>query len=547
MSDERKGNIFDRLGPSTDEELENNTLSPSSSSQGRHYSGYTSREGTQSPQFKDRRQSSPELYIPGEGDVGFNFDDKRKWSNRRQRSGSNSRRRESEKEERQKGRDRDSSGDRDRDRDRDREGREKKTLRERTRDSWKRRHYRGKAEDEESETDLDRQKGREKGSETKASWSRDSREMREKDSKEENGREKVKTEKGEAAVCSITWEDVDSFEVKEECGKVSQESATEKKEDKRAGDEMADIQDEVGKPKIELKIKEEPSPLPQQPPQEQQEEQQQSQQQEQKKKKKKERRSKHRVRKRESGGDGEDKNGGNGDKSKSMETEVVTVVPTSPRDYGNRDVTPPLEVLQSMQSTTCSYPQPFFPGHQFVNANPATLAFLQHLSQSLQPPAPAATTAATAPVANNCGTPATISVGEQAGPSILSASSTTATPSGSWSIPHGVTAEQWQYWLETLEKQRASVNGSASSNTTTRTTTETAPISETPQDPPTAVAATGKDSSEEELGSVVPPLEPNLCLPAAGLQQTVAGPNPPVKRRLLDDKCRADYKEMMKV
>ena len=286
-----------------------------------------------------------------------------------------------------------------------------------------------------------------------------------------------------------------------------------------------------------------------------------------------------------------------------VETENIVQEHTPPSelphslDYNDRDVTPPLEVLQSMQN---SYQQSYYPAGPFhpvpCTTTPASLAAyhqlfsgqeqlqqLRHDGQSILP-----STVVPFPV-------------------VQQPVSGTMTSPGGWPVhvASGVSAVQWQQlWLENLEKQRAlnvvSTVGMGSLSTTTAVQATCAGMQSTGtnvevtgtgiQTTGTGVQTigitndetmqassevstettetSGKDATTPEVQvehnetETTHPVEKSSVTCSSEREEvsdaaaehpgrvsittlTTTLPGPPGKRRRMDAKCRAQYKEMM--
>ena len=235
------------------------------------------------------------------------------------------------------------------------------------------------------------------------------------------------------------------------------------------------------------------------------------------------------------------------------------------RDYSERDVTPPLEVLQSMQQS--SYQQAFFPGHfplpptndiafhMFAGANqltssapppplPSSMPLSLHYSQSSPLLAPAVPLGFLPPVPPGTGS--------------------------GWGLPPGVTPTQWQLWIQNISQPAlpaepatsvslatfTGATASAEQRVSLRVGSGVAELpAESVEETPTQREAT---PSRPELGPVSPGNGETEPLPASSRLSSPSplppssrvlppSPPPPAKKRRLDQQCRADYRAMMQV
>ena len=239
-----------------------------------------------------------------------------------------------------------------------------------------------------------------------------------------------------------------------------------------------------------------------------------------------------------------------------------------PRDYSERDMTPPLEVLQSMQQS--SYQEAFFPPHfplrttndiafhMFASSNQLTsfssapppplpissMPFSPHYSHSSPLLAPAAP----------LGFPPHMPPGTGSG----------------WGLPPGMTPVQWQLWIQNISQQSLPAEPATSISPAT-VTGETASaeqklssglgsgVAELPTDSVDATPTQNEASpSRSELGLDVPGSGETEPLPASSLPSSPSplppssrlpppSPPPPAKKRRLDQQCRVDYRSMMQV
>ena len=219
---------------------------------------------------------------------------------------------------------------------------------------------------------------------------------------------------------------------------------------------------------------------------------------------------------------------------KSADDELSPAALPESRDYNDRDVTPPLEVLQSLQN---SYQQTYYSGqfHPLPVPTSSDVPYQifgghEHLQQLPQPAQ---------------GDPAipTTSLGYQVG----AASGSGVMPTtGGWAVPTGVSPAQWQLWLQSFEKQPNVATGSGVLTATAASETQASSEQlggslEGVSVPMTTETSVQAETTPTEVEAAPP--QPRLSVSSLSAEQVA----PPQQKRKLDAKCKAQYREMMQV